>query len=242
MSTDDKDKVDGAGALAQLDDLLRLHRRALELDLRVAMPATVLAYNPATQRADVQLGLVPVLFVGDDEVPQPPIVCPQVPVLWVGGSLGYVTTPLVPGDSGLVIFADRCLARWLLTGAPEDPINGRTHSLGDGIFLPGVRATPTQIEPPTDLTASVVEGPLVRLGSAASSGVVLDAGGAQAAIDAAIAALGVFTPAAIPPGTPVANDPTGVAAAAALNAIIPVLWAALQALVVSTKVYGAPAP
>ncbi len=170
MTTDAKDKVDGASPVAQLGDLLALERRALELDLRVSAPATVLSFDPITRRADVMLAFLPVIYVEDEEIPQAPIVCPQVPVLMMGGPLSYVTTPILPGSTGLVVFADRCLARFLLTGAPDDPINGRTHSLGDGLFLP-CPIGPTVA--PVDPTGTVVEGTLVKLGAAAAQPAIL---------------------------------------------------------------------
>lgn len=166
MTTDTKDKVDGPSPIEQLSDLLAMHRRNMELDLRVAVPATVAAYNPATRRADVLLAFLPVIYVGDEEVPQAPIVCPQVPVVTQGGALAYVDTPILAGDTGLVVFADRCLAQFLLLGGSLDPINGRTHSLGDGLFIPA-RLGPLAVAAPLDPTGTVVEGPLVKLGSGA---------------------------------------------------------------------------
>lgn len=170
MTTDSKDKVDGASDLEQLDGLFALNRRGIELDLRVAAPATVLSFNPLTRRADVMLAFLPVLYVEDEEIPQAPIVCPQVPVLMLGDSVSYVKAPILPGSTGLVIFADRCLAKFLLDGVPGDPINGRTHSLGDGLFLPcAIGPTATPVDP----TGIVVEGALVKLGAAATQPAVL---------------------------------------------------------------------
>jgi hypothetical protein len=225
MTTDSKDKVDGTSDLEQLDGLLALHRRGIELDLRVSAPATVLSFNPATRRADVMLAFLPVLYVEDEEIPQAPIVCPQVPVLMFGDALSYVTAPILPGSTGLVIFADRCLARFLLTGAPDDPINGRTHSLGDGLFIPcpiGPAAAP--VNP----AATVVEGPLVMLGAAATQPAVLG----TAMVAALSTYLGAVTTAAntwagLAPGAPA----FATALAAANTALIAALAATL-----STKV------
>lgn len=166
MSAQDKrDSVDGAAAAVALNDLLAQWRRNIELDLRVSMPCQVVTYDPATQRATVQLALLPVAFDRNGaEVVQSPIVIPGVPVRWPGGSLGYVTTPLVPGDTGHVVFTDRCLSVWLQQGGIVDPINGRAHALGDAIFEPGIRPDTAPITPATDQTATVVEGPLVKLG------------------------------------------------------------------------------
>lgn len=236
MSGQDKrDAVDASTVGATLNDLLALWRRSIELDLRVCSPATVVTYNPATQVAQVVLGLLPVNFVEGEEIPAGAIVIPSARVRWPGGSLGYVTTPLLPGDTGHVVFTDRCLAQWLLQGGSVDPINGRAHALADAVFEPGMRHTANAITPPTDLAATTIEGPLVRLGSLALNGVIVDAAGAAAALAAAIAALSAIAAVPIP-------EPPLPGAGAAIDGILAVLIPVLQALAVSTKVFAAPVP
>lgn len=244
MTTDSKDKVDGSSAaLEQLDGLLALTRRGIELDLRVAAPATVLSFNPITRRADVTLAFLPVLFVEDEEVPQAPIVCPQVPVLMLGDTVSYVRNPILPGATGLVVFADRCLARFLLSGIPEDPINGRTHSLGDGLFIP-CPIGPTAAAQPVDPTGIVVEGTLVKLGAAATQPAVLGTafaaafGTYSAAIASAAAtfATAATTWAGLAPGAPVfatAAATFGTAVNAANTALAASLAAMLSAKVLN---------
>lgn len=170
---DDRDGVDASAAVAGLVELLALWRRQLELDLRVSAPARVVTYNPATQRATVSLEQLPVAFEDGEEVPQPPILIPEVAVRWQGSSTGYVTVPLAPNDTGHVVFSDRCLSEWLRTGVPGDPINARTHALADAVFEPGLRPATNPIVPPTSMVSAVLEGPLVALGRAATSPAVL---------------------------------------------------------------------
>jgi len=225
--TDRRDSIDAVPPSAVLGDLLSLIRRGIELDLRVAAPAHVIAYMPATQRVTVALGFLPVLFTRvpgatDIEVPQPPITIPDVPVQWGGGSLGYVTTPLVPGDTGLVLFTDRCLAAWRQTGVPSDPINGRTHALGDAVFLPGCRADLAPIVPPTSLVATVVEGPLVWLGAGATQPAVLGTAHAAALITFSEAISLAATTWAGVPGAPAVTFASAVEAACSVfTAAIP---------------------
>lgn len=204
---------------ASLPELLAAVIRNLQLDLRVAAPAHVTAYDPATQRAVVQLGALPVRIVEGEEIPQPPIVIENVPVMWLGGSLGYVTTPLVSNDTGLVVFTDRALAMWLLNGIPSDPINGRTHALGDAVFIPGLRPGTAPIAPPTSIAATVIEGPVVHAGPGAINPVVkfTELSAALTAFTGAVvAAAEVVTG---PPGSPVPPDPTGALYTAFAEAI-----------------------
>jgi hypothetical protein len=161
------DHPDKAAADSGLTQLLAMVRRATELDLRVAAPARVVTYSPATLRVDVALELLPVQFVEGVEVPQPPILIPQIPVYVPGGSsISWLHLPIVPGDTGLVVFTDRCLSLWMLQGGPLDPVNGRTHNLADAVFFPGVRNTTNPLPIPAGLDAATLEGPLVRLGAA----------------------------------------------------------------------------
>lgn len=173
---DDTDHVDGAAPEAALKDLMDRVTRCLELGLRVALPARVIAYTPATQLADLRVELLPVGELEGEDFPQPPVLLPQVPVAWPRTSLGYLTLPLVPGDTGLVVFSDRSLSVWRVTGnevAPVDPLIGRTHNLGDAVFFPGLHTDTDPIAPPTSLAATVLEGPLVQLGVGATQFVAI---------------------------------------------------------------------
>lgn len=172
-ATDTRETHDAAAPGETLADLLMRIRRATELGLRVAAPARVSAYNPATQRAELVLEQLPVLSTDAGSVPQPPIPLPAVPVAWPRTAAGYLTLPLVAGDTGLVVFADRGLSEWLRLGIPGDPITRRTHDLADGVFFPGLHPDTSPIAPPTSALAAVLEGPLVWLGAVATQPAVL---------------------------------------------------------------------
>jgi hypothetical protein len=222
MSGDNLDAVGGefdpAAALAR--EFRRLQRK-LQLELRVAAPAHVTKYDDATQRAVVALGFLPTERIEGVEVPTAPIPLFDVPVMLLGGSMGHVTVPIVPGDTGLVIFTDRCLDQWKLKGTPIEPGNPRTHDAADAVFIHGLRHNANGVKPTTDPSATVVEGPLVKLGKNAVQPAVRGADlleTLQTAITAAIAAS-------------VPND-GGTAALGALSTALGVEWPST----VSTKV------
>jgi hypothetical protein len=229
---DGRDFQDASPPNAQLTDLLRLFRRAMELDLRVSAPGQIVVYDPSTQLASVQLGLLAVeVDENGAEVPQAPLVLPQVPVLCYGGSLGYVSTPIIPGDTGFVLFSDRCIDQWLQSGGPVDPISGRTHNLADAVFIPGFRPLPSKVTPPVDLTATVVDGStFVKLGRNATEFVVT-----KGTTMATTVAAAVTTLTAVPPAT---LDPATISTLANANkAAILAIGNALVAAI-STKVQG----
>lgn len=225
------DRVDEPAPSAILADLFALVRRGIELDLRVSAPAHVVSYNPTTQTATVQLGALPVAIVRGEDVVQDPIVIPDVPVRWLGAGSNYVTMPLPAGSTGHVVFTDRCLAVWRRTGQPSDPISGRTHNLADAIFEPGLRNATNPISPMTDITATVVEGELVKCGRDAVDFAVL---GTTHASDW-LTFLGAFRGALTTLASTAAIEPAAVVFANAVGPMVDDLLAALPDHI-STKV------
>lgn len=211
-----------------LADLLALVRRGIELDLRANAPGTVTSYNPATRRASVSLGFLPVLDEDGEDVPQPPVIIQECPVEFPGSALPVesgVTFPLMTGTTGMLSFTDRALAQWLVQGAPADPVNGRTHALGDGVFRPGLR--PAATASATSLLATVVHGALVHLG-----GDLVPGTGALIKGTELVAALGPIaaTLAAVPPPVDLATALTAIIAnTTAIQAIISAIGANLSA-------------
>lgn len=172
MSVDDSDRVDGAAVEPTLDVLVQRLRRVIELDLRVCMPARVVTFDAATCKATVRLELLRVQEIRGEAVPDIPTIIPLVPVVLPRNAIAGVTIPILPGDTGRVVFSDRALAAWLQNGnpvAPVDPENGRAHNLADAMFEPGVFTDADAIAAgPIDMTATVVEHPaLVKLGALA---------------------------------------------------------------------------
>ena len=203
VGQDRRDSMDATPLRSQLADELARWRRSLELDLRVAAPAHVVTYNAAAETVDVLLGALPVAYIEGEEIPQPPIAIPGVPIEWMGTARGGVTVGLLPGDTGVVLFTDRCLQTWhqaAIPGAPVDPISGRTHALGDAVFRPGLRqltAPPRAV--PVDPVATVVEGPTVKLGAGATEFGML--GTSLAATSATLHSVLVAVPVASDPAT-----------------------------------------
>lgn len=137
--------------------ILDLHRRGIELELRVALPATVTAWHEATEseygplpamvsvqpdlkaarlghKGDAQEGetfkAVPGTLSGKGElVMEYPTF--TVPVFYPGLADMWIRGKLEAGEQGLLIMSDRALGRWLVAGRadgnPVDPGDGATH-------------------------------------------------------------------------------------------------------------------
>jgi hypothetical protein len=165
----------------ELADLFRVALRGLVLSLRTHSVATIVSYNPATQRATVRvdalqvikdLGVTPTRANPLPTSTQAPIVLDDVPVAFPRTSSGYVTFPLSAGDTGELHVQDRSLDQWLEVGQATDPVSAFTHSLADSVFHPNLFPSSSPISPPTSSTATVVEGPTINLGPLAASPLV----------------------------------------------------------------------
>jgi hypothetical protein len=203
--------------------LLRVAARNLQLRLRTAAPGTIVTFNASTQKADVRLDHKPI-FVDPrsplGERPAATIILKSVPVYFPRGMSGtaYDTIPIQAGDTGQLISCDRSLETWLRLGTEVDPVSLTLHSLADSVFYPGLHPDTAPITPPVDLTARVIEAPLIKLGRNAVDFAALGTT-LVAAIDAFLAA-----------GVPVAMD-----GGANLKATMIASWNALKVNVLSAK-------
>lgn len=169
-----------------LVETLEAALRSGQARTRTLLPATVIAYSAATNTATVQPSRLQQPADGGTPTPLPQI---TGPVIWPRTGAWVMWTDLLPGDSVAIMCADRSISEWRKSppGTPVAPKGGRMHSLTDAVIVPGLwpdvaPITPTRV-PGTlylgstlgvaSLTLSpadaVLEGPLVRLGSAAAS-------------------------------------------------------------------------
>jgi hypothetical protein len=119
-------------------------RRAVEegaADLHVSLPGRVeKVVDAAKGIVDVKPLVKDLVEVdGTVQVISVPVVT-NVPLMWPGGSLGGITWDVAVGDTGLLVFSDRSLDRWLSLGGEVDPEDPRRHALSDACFVPGLRS------------------------------------------------------------------------------------------------------
>jgi hypothetical protein len=176
--TDKRDHLDAAGPADRLYDLLNKRDRNLLLAIRVAVPATIVSYNPATQRANVTVGF---LAVEDTDLPieiaDPPIVIPNVKVRTVHTATSYDHHPIAAGDTGHLLFFDRALDEWYRkppAAVAVDPGDARAHTLSDPVFELGLSPDSGDVTP-IDPAAREIDAPSIKLGSGAVDFIALAA-------------------------------------------------------------------
>ena len=110
-------------------------------DVATSIPGHVLAFDPATQLAQIQIGIVRKDVNGADFEPSPLI---EVPVYFVGGDFS-VEHQLDVGNEGFILFSQRCIDGWMTTGGVANNPIMRFHDMSDAVFFPGIRSQPNVI-------------------------------------------------------------------------------------------------
>ncbi|MEC9048882.1 MAG: Gp138 family membrane-puncturing spike protein [Planctomycetota bacterium] len=230
---DRRDTIDTATPGQALRRYVRQEIREALMETACVRPAHVVKYVPATQTAQCLIGFLRARTIetpaGEVETPQPPDpVFARVALLQ--GSTHSDQVPILPGDTGLLLFADRALDLWYRAPAPApvDPVNGRLHDQADAIFIPGLSPDAGLSTPALNPLARTIDAPVVNIGAAANplTGGLIRGGQVSTAITPLVATLS-----AVPP----AVDPaTVIALANANNAALLALCTALQSAV-STK-------
>lgn len=123
-----------------LQDLLSKFRESMAAQIHTALPGKIVRYDSSAQKADVQ-PLIKDRYTdeaGALQVRTLPVI-PAVPVQFPGAGGYRITFPVAEGDTGLLLFAESSLDKWLVSGGTVDPEDDRRHDLTDAVFLPGLR-------------------------------------------------------------------------------------------------------
>lgn len=126
---------------SETPSMAKVIRDAIEqrlAEVHVSMPGIVVSYDG--QYADVQPALMR-KYVNETTPTKLPII-KNVPVVWPSTKLSSLTLPLNTGDEGVLVFSERSLDKWILTGGIMDPRDARKHHLSDAQFIPGRMSKP----------------------------------------------------------------------------------------------------
>lgn len=124
-------------AIAETDlrSLLDTWQNNTMLRLNCHRIGTILEFDPVRQVARVQIAALAVF--GSETVPYP--VLTDCPVFVPCGAGACLTMPVLTDDPCLVLFNDRDMDNWFVSGAVAAPNTPRTHDLSDGLVIVGFR-------------------------------------------------------------------------------------------------------
>ena len=129
--------------------LLDATTQNLSYDLNCHQVGVIESYDSSRQTASVRIAVLRTL--GTENLPYPLLT--DCPVLVPAGGAGYMTFPIAAGDPCLVLFNDRDLDNWFVSGGTQTLNSERAHSLSDGMVLVGIRNLTNP--PPTSSATSV---------------------------------------------------------------------------------------
>ncbi len=171
------------------------------------LPGRVQSYDGSAQTAAIEL------MVKDLQPERDLPVLPCVPVVMLRGNGLFISVPIVPGTTGMVLFSSLDMSRWRNTGQVAAPSDNRRSQLGSAAFLPGLvpagSALPSQV---TDAVVIAKEGGTQDF--AAVAGLVMDS------IDALTKAFNAHVHATAGVGAP--SPPTLAVPGIPVGVIIPV--------------------
>jgi hypothetical protein len=113
-------------------------------ELHTCLPGIVQSYNPNNDigpTVNVQPAIQRTFVDGVQNFP----LLEDVPVYFPGGAGWSVTFPVEPGDECLLIFSERCMNYWLITGELRPGENYRLHDPSDAFALVGIRSKPRKL-------------------------------------------------------------------------------------------------
>jgi len=115
--------------------------QALLYDLHTAMPGQV-----TKVRGNSVIDVQPLLKrrYRDGSLVVLPII-QNIPVMHQRGAGYSIKLPIAVGDTGLIVFTERSIDAWSVSGGIVDPADPRKHDLSDAIFLPGLYPNNNQV-------------------------------------------------------------------------------------------------
>lgn len=222
-----------------LYDTLQQFRRTVMSGLRVCLPGTVSGVDLANGTVDVTVGVMQNVaaqgFSKGQDFKYPQLTgCPVITLQ--GGGVGAVM-PIKVDDECLVVFSDRCISNWIMTGEATPLPDLRMHDINDGFVLVGLNsmanllATPLTADEGGICETQNPTGAAVAVNSATS--LVSIRNGSQSlkqVLDTLFTALTTLNTAIAADPVFQATSPGVVAAATAANVSIALTQAALAQL------------
>ena len=127
---------------AQLTQLVKRSFAEMMKDVGTSIPGHFLSFDPITQLAQVQIGVVRIDVNGQSFTPPPIIECP----VYIYGTTDHmIELEINPNDECYIMFSQRCIDAWIdQGGAASQPIV-RFHDFSDAVCFPGIRSQPNKI-------------------------------------------------------------------------------------------------
>ena len=126
------------GPTAEIDfpTLMSAWKSDIMASMNCVQIGTIQAYNSLTNMSIASVNFKK-RFLDGSEVSYP--LLGDLPTFILSGGDAQITMPISKGDQCLILFNDRNIDQWYLSGTVDAPDDARCHSIADGICLVGIR-------------------------------------------------------------------------------------------------------
>lgn len=135
----------------EMSDMLEMSFKSGIAKVYTSMPATLIAYDPNLQRAQIQLGIKR----RQKGIWTDLAILTDVPVDLPGSQSWAFFLGLSKGDEGWAHFSQRCIDDWLSMGGSVQPSSLRMFDKTDACFSPGARSAKTAFSPMPNVGAGI---------------------------------------------------------------------------------------
>lgn len=131
-----------------LNEFMDLRKRDLKSELNCFSIGTIKEFNSTNQTVTIQVNFLRGIKgkiastidnpEGIVKLNYPLLV--NCPLMFLSGGSSYLTFPIQPGDTCIILFADKDIDTWFSSGQINIPNSDRTHDLNDAIAIVGIRS------------------------------------------------------------------------------------------------------
>ena len=122
-------------------------------NIHTALPGQIVSYDFTTQKASIQPTINKVWSDGT-KIPLP--ILENVPVIFPESGGASITFPVLPGDTCLIIFAERSIDEWKTNGGLVNPVDPRKFDFTDAVAIMGLKPFNASFPPRTNNTDLVI--------------------------------------------------------------------------------------
>lgn len=120
-----------------LKDVFEIFAEYIKAEIFKIRIGEVKAFDPATQKATIELVIKPFKEYEDKQIKElPPILLFEVPLGLNAGFFGGITTPIEAGNYVSVFFTDTDNTDWFLTGEVRKSATTKKHDKNSCFFIP----------------------------------------------------------------------------------------------------------
>lgn len=127
---------------ANIANALKQSFKEMRKELNTSIVGHIAAFEPSTQMAQAQIGVVGLDAQGNSFTHAVIIECP---VQFTGGNQFHIEHQIDAGDECIILFSQRCIDAWLANGGIAEQPFVRFNDKDDAMIIVGLRSQPNAI-------------------------------------------------------------------------------------------------